>query len=133
MSECLFCNIINGTLSAYVISTSEYSIAFLDVNPLALGHTLVIPKKHYEKIQDLDANNCADLFALAQKVVKKIDSLTGSTLFAIHNGKISGQEVPHIHIHLIPRSSNDGAGPVHSMFKSSDKTDLSLVHKQLKD
>ena len=71
MSECLFCNIINGTLSAYVISTSEYSIAFLDVNPLALGHTLVIPKKHYEKIQDLDANNCADFICFGTKSCKK--------------------------------------------------------------
>ncbi|WOV92733.1 MAG: HIT family protein [Candidatus Nitrosoabyssus spongiisocia] len=133
MSGCLFCDIINGKIPAYVISSSDYSIAFLDVNPLALGHTLVIPKKHYEKIQDLDVNSCTDLFALAQKVVKKIDTLTGSTLFAIHNGKISGQEVPHVHIHLIPRSPNDGAGPIHSMFKSIEKKDLSLVHKQLKD
>jgi histidine triad (HIT) family protein len=50
-----------------------------------------------------------------------VDKLTGSTLLAIHNGKDSGQEIPHIHVHLIPRKSDDQAGPVHSMFKDRPK------------
>ena len=57
------------------------------------------------------------------KLIPKVDSLQGSTLVAIHNGKDSGQEIPHVHVHLIPRSKNDSAGPVHSMFK--DKIELS--------
>ena len=53
---------------------------------------------------------------ISQNMIKKVDTITGSTLVAAHNGKESGQEIPHVHVHLIPRSKNDGAGPVHSMF-----------------
>jgi len=54
-------------------------------------------------------------------VISKVDKLTGSTLLAIHNGKDSGQEIPHVHVHLIPRELHDQAGPVHSMFKDRPK------------
>ena len=54
-------------------------------------------------------------------MISKVDKLTGSTLLAIHNGKDSGQEIPHVHVHLIPRESHDQAGPVHSMFKDRPK------------
>ena len=77
---------------------------------------LVVPIRHYEKIQDLSETDCLDLFKLVQNMIKKVDTITGSTLVAAHNGKESGQEIPHVHVHLIPRSKNDGAGPVHSMF-----------------
>jgi histidine triad (HIT) family protein len=57
-----------------------------------------------------------DLFNTVRKVISKVDKLTGATLLAIHNGKDSGQEIPHVHVHLIPRQSSDHAGPVHRMF-----------------
>jgi len=62
-----------------------------------------------------------DLFNTVQLVISKVDKLTGATLLAIHNGKDSGQEIPHVHVHLIPRQSSDQAGPVHSMFKDRPK------------
>ena len=100
---------------------TKKSIAFLDVYPLSVGHTLIIPKRHYEKVQDMtDADN-ADLFNTVYKVISKVDKLTGATLIAIHNGKDSGQEIPHVHVHIIPRQSSDQAGPVHSMFKDRPK------------
>ena len=98
------------------------TISFLDAFPVAKGHTLVIPKEHHAKIQDLPSDVNQKLFGTVHKMTKKVDSLEGSTLIAIHNGKESGQEVPHVHVHLIPRSKNDSAGPVHSMFK--DKIEL---------
>ena len=73
--------------------------------------------------QDLSSNENQKLFDTVHKMIEKVDSLQGSTLVAIHNGKESGQEVPHVHVHLIPRSNDDSAGPVHSMFK--DKIELS--------
>tara|TARA_B100000508_G_scaffold23207_1_gene16234 strand:+ start:1515 stop:1871 length:357 start_codon:yes stop_codon:yes gene_type:complete len=97
---------------------SKNSIAFLDAFPVTKGHTLVIPKTHYSKIQDMSQDDSVDLFRVVYGVVSKIDKITGSTLLAIHNGKESGQEIPHVHVHLIPRQSNDLAGPVHSMFKN---------------
>ena len=84
---------------------------------------LVIPKEHHAKLQDLPSNTNQKLFDTVHKMILKVDSLQGSTLVAIHNGKESGQEVPHVHVHLIPRSVDDSAGPVHSMFK--DKIELS--------
>ena len=101
----------------------DYTISFLDAFPVAKGHTLVIPKAHYAKIQDLPFDVNQKLFDTVHKIISKVDSLEGSTLIAIHNGKESGQEIPHVHVHLIPRSTDDSAGPVHSMFK--DKIELS--------
>ncbi len=66
-------------------------------------------------------NDNSDLFNTVLKVISKVDKVTGSTLLAIHNGKESGQEIPHVHVHLIPRQPDDLAGPVHSMFKNRPK------------
>ncbi len=116
--DCIFCKIVNGEIKSRLIMESKNSIAFLDAFPVTKGHTLVIPKTHYSKIQDMSQDDSVDLFRVVYGVVSKIDKITGSTLLAIHNGKESGQEIPHVHVHLIPRQSNDLAGPVHSMFKN---------------
>ena len=119
--DCLFCKIANKEIPSRIITETENSIAFLDAFPVSRGHTLVIPKNHYEKVQDMTDNDNSDLFDIVHKVISKVDKLTGSTLLAIHNGKDSGQEIPHVHVHLIPRESHDQAGPVHSMFKNRPK------------
>ena len=116
--DCIFCKIVNGEIKSRLIMESKNSIAFLDAFPVTKGHTLVIPKTHYGKIQDMSQDDSVDLFRVVYEVVPKIDKITGSTLLAIHNGKESGQEIPHVHVHLIPRQSDDLAGPVHSMFKN---------------
>jgi len=114
--DCIFCNIAKKVIPSRIIAETNYSIAFLDDLPLSRGHTLVIPKLHYEKVQDMSEVDNTDLFNTVQVVISKVDKLTGSTLLAIHNGKDSGQEIPHVHVHLIPRQSSDHAGPVHRMF-----------------
>ena len=119
--DCLFCKIVNKEIPSRIITETENSIAFLDAFPVSCGHTLVIPKNHYEKVQDMTGIDNNDLFDTVYKVISKVDRLTGSTLLAIHNGKDSGQEIPHVHVHLIPRESHDQAGPVHSMFKDRPK------------
>jgi histidine triad (HIT) family protein len=119
--DCLFCKIANKEIPSRIITETENSIAFLDAFPVSHGHTLVIPKNHYEKVQDMTDNDNNDLFDTVHKVISKVDKLTGSTLLAIHNGKDSGQEIPHVHVHLIPREPDDQAGPVHSMFKDRPK------------
>ena len=121
--DCIFCKIVSKEIPTKILYEDEYAIAFLDAFPVAKGHTLVIPKQHYAKIQDLPSEINEKLFNTVHKLIPKVDSLQGSTLVAIHNGKDSGQEIPHVHVHLIPRSKNDSAGPVHSMFK--DKIELS--------
>jgi len=127
--DCIFCKIIHGEIPTNIILETKKSISFLDAFPLTRGHTLVIPKNHSEKIQDMSKDDAADLFELMHQTISKIDKISGSTLVAIHNGKESGQEIPHVHVHLIPRSTNDSAGSVHSMFKQRPK----LTEQETKD
>jgi len=119
--DCIFCKIVKGEIPAKIIDETNKTLAFLDAFPLTKGHSLVVPKNHYEKLQDIPPEENAELFETVRKVISKVDNLTNATLVAIHNGKDSGQEVPHVHIHLIPRSKDDSAGPVHSMFKDRPK------------
>ena len=119
--DCIFCKIAKKEIPSKIITETKNSIAFLDAFPLSRGHTLVIPKYHYEKVQDMTDLDNTDLFNTVHKVISKVDRLTGATLLAVHNGKDSGQEIPHVHVHIIPRQSSDQAGPVHSMFKNRPK------------
>ncbi len=119
--DCIFCKIVNGEIPAKIINETNKTLAFMDAFPLTKGHSLVIPKNHYEKMQEIPPEENAELFETVRSVLSKVDKLTNATLVALHNGKDSGQEVPHVHIHLIPRSKEDSAGPVHSMFKDRPK------------
>ena len=132
--DCIFCKIISGQIPSKIIQETTHSVAFLDAFPLAKGHTLVIPKNHHVKIQDMSDEENSDLFSLVHKVLSKVDKLTGATLVAIHNGKDAGQEVPHVHVHLVPRNAGDSAGPIHSMFNSVKFSDSEIeqVYDKLK-
>jgi len=123
LPDCIFCKIVSKEIPTKILVETESCIGFLDAFPLAKGHALVIPKRHYEKLQDLPINVNTEVFSTVHSLISKVDSLTGATLVAVHNGKQSGQEIPHVHVHLIPRSKDDSAGAVHSMF--SKKPDLS--------
>jgi histidine triad (HIT) family protein len=114
--DCIFCRIVNGIIPAKKLYETGQSLAFLDAFPLVRGHTLVIPKNHYTKIQEMTKSDNRDLFETVQVMAKKLEPISDSSLVAIHNGKESGQEVPHVHVHIIPRNRSDGGGPVHSMF-----------------
>jgi histidine triad (HIT) family protein len=133
--ECIFCKISQGEIPTKVITETEYSVAFLDAFPLTKGHTLVIPKNHHKKIQDMSAVENSDLFLTVQQIISKVDRLTGATLVAIHNGKEAGQEIPHVHVHLVPRSENDSGGPIHSLFDSTlnvSDSELNDIFEKLK-
>ena len=119
--DCIFCKIVEGKIPSRKITETEKSLAFLDAFPLTIGHTLVIPKKHYVKIQEMSKEDNSDLFEVVRILTGKMDYLAPSSLVAIHNGKESGQEVPHVHVHIIPRNADDSVGPVHSMFSKKPK------------
>ncbi len=134
--DCIFCKIIKKEIPAKIILETSKSLAFMDAFPLTKGHSLVIPKTHYEKIQDISSEDNADLFETVRKTIAKVDKITNATLLAVHNGKESGQEIPHVHVHLIPRSSNDSAGPVHSMFQNMPKLsdiEINQLYDKLKE
>lgn len=119
--DCIFCKIVQGKIPSRKIMETDKSLAFLDAFPLTKGHILVIPKNHYVKIQEMKKEDNTDLFDTVRIMVGRIERLASSSLIAIHNGKESGQEVSHVHVHIIPRSTDDGAGPVHSMFRQRPK------------
>ena len=119
--DCIFCKIISKDVPAKILYEDEYSISFLDAFPVAKGHTLVIPKKHFAQIQDMSSDMNQKLFDTVHKMITKIDSVKGSTLVLIHNGKDSGQEIMHVHVHLIPRGIDDSGDNLDSMFKNKIK------------
>lgn len=124
MQDCIFCKIVQGKVPARMISQNDRAMAFLDAFPLAAGHALIVPKAHYAKVQDMGKEDSAAVFALVYELVQRVESATGAgaSLIAVHNGKGAGQEVPHVHVHVIPRKVGDGAGPVHSMFRKPNMT-----------
>jgi len=132
--DCIFCKIISRQIPAKIIQETSYSIAFLDAFPLAKGHTLIIPKNHHMKIQDMSNEENIDLFSLVHKVLSRVDKLTGSTLVAVHNGKDAGQEVSHVHVHIVPRTLGASAGPSHSMFEHGKCSDCEIeeIYDKLK-
>jgi histidine triad (HIT) family protein len=121
--NCVFCKIAGGKIPARVVMQNERAVALLDAFPLAAGHTLVIPKSHYAKIQDMSEQEAMAVFEITWKVAGAVESgsQVGASTIAIHNGSEAGQEIPHVHVHIVPRKRGDGAGPVHSMFKSRPK------------
>jgi histidine triad (HIT) family protein len=117
-SACIFCGIILGKRPSNIIIEDTKAIAFLDAFPLAVGHTLIIPKKHFSKIQDMSVDYESAVFHLVYRLVGPIEKAArvDSSTIAIHNGKEAGQEIDHVHVHIVPRTIHDGAGPIHSMF-----------------
>jgi histidine triad (HIT) family protein len=95
----IFTRIIHGDIPCYKVAENENFLAFLDINPLAEGHTLVIPKKEVDYIFDLDDDLYVGLNLFAKKVAKAIDKSVKCTKVGI---AVIGLEVPHAHIHLVP-------------------------------
>jgi histidine triad (HIT) family protein len=130
--DCIFCKIVNGSIAAKKLYETENSLAFLDAFPLTQGHTLVIPKNHYAKVQDMSESDSKDLFDTVKILARKLESISLSSLIAIHNGKESGQEIPHVHVHVVPRNSTDGAGPIHNLFVKRPSLDENEFEKIIK-
>jgi histidine triad (HIT) family protein len=114
MSEenCIFCKIIRGEIPSSVIFEDEQSIAFMDAFPVAEGHCLLIPRKHYENMFDVDpevvAHLAKNLVDLTRRVKKATDA--EGVLNIVANGEGAGQEVPHLHFHVIPKNKGSPFG-----------------------
>lgn len=105
MSDCIFCKIVAGDIPAYRIYEDEKSVAFLDINPVSDGHTLLIPKQHHEKMIDTPDALVGELFVRVKKLMPAIKKAMSADFVAV---SVVGVDVPHFHIHLIPRKSGDG-------------------------
>ncbi len=110
--NCVFCSIINKTAGAYIIYEDEEYIALLDKYPISLGHTLVMPKKHVERVNNLTQKEFCALYARVHALNRQITSKLAATAshISINDGAAANQLIPHVHVHIIPRSQNDNAG-----------------------
>jgi len=109
MVGCVFCAIVGGEGSSYPVAESDGALAFLDINPAADGHTLVIPKTHADDIWDLDSEDGRSVWTLAQEVASLLQERLkpdGMTIFQA-NGKSGWQHVFHFHLHVVPRWAGD--------------------------
>jgi histidine triad (HIT) family protein len=123
--DCIFCSIVSGDIPSRNVYEDSDVLAFLDANPLAAGHTLVIPKEHHERMDDLPSDLASDVLDVLYRLVPQVESAVDAdgTTIAFNNGSAAGQEVPHIHGHIIPRFENDGGGPIHGI--TGPRPDLS--------
>ena len=118
-----------------MIYEDDHVLAFLDIKPSTMGHTMVIPKVHAPNIIELPDGEVAPLFA----AVKRVDGLLVKSLqpdgitIGINQGRASGQEVDHLHIHLIPRWHNDGGHAVQTVVHSAPKESLDEVAAKIRN
>lgn len=108
-NNCIFCKIITGELPASKVYEDKDVLAFLDIKPVNPGHTLVIPKKHYENIHDTPDELVGKLTITAKKIADSIQKNLGASgvNIGMNNGKAAGQVVFHTHIHIMPRYGKD--------------------------
>ena len=130
---CIFCKIVSNESPAKILYEDDDTISFLDAFPITKGHTLVIPKKHFPQIQDMPENVNQKLFDTVHKIIPKTDSVKGSTLVLIHNGKESGQEIMHVHVHLIPRGLDDSGDNADKLFQNKFEMSDDDTNKLLND
>ncbi|MBU0637524.1 MAG: HIT family protein [Planctomycetes bacterium] len=112
VADCVFCKIVAGEIPCQRVFENEHVLAFLDINPLSEGHTVVIPKVHAERLEGLDASQTAELARCFGTLATKLMQATGAGAYNVlqNNGALAGQVVPHVHFHLIPRRPDDGLG-----------------------
>jgi Diadenosine tetraphosphate (Ap4A) hydrolase and other HIT family hydrolases len=106
--SCVFCRIVTGDLAAPIVFEDKNSIAFLDHRPLFPGHSLLVPRAHYETLADLPAGEIGPFFTNAQLLVKAVElAMEAEGTFVAMNNRVS-QSVPHLHVHIVPRRRKDG-------------------------
>ena len=108
--QCLFCKMVAGEIPVTKIYEDESVLAFLDIGPISDGHTLVIPKQHFEKIHDCPSEILAQVAARLGKIAGGVSAAMNSEGYNVlcNNGRAAGQIIEHLHFHIISRSAGDG-------------------------
>ncbi|QOJ15617.1 MAG: HIT domain-containing protein [Planctomycetia bacterium] len=111
-SVSIFTRIIRGEIPCHRVHEDALTFAFLDIAPLAPGHTLVIPRREVALLHELTADEAAALARTAALLAPRILAAVGATAYNLlqNNGSAAGQVVPHVHVHIIPRREGDGLG-----------------------
>ena len=108
MSDCLFCAIASGDHPAEAVLADELVVAFLDSRPVFKGHVLVIPRDHYETLADLPAELVGPLFTRVQRISAALPAALGAQGSFVALNNVVSQSVPHLHVHVVPRTRGDG-------------------------
>lgn len=108
--DCIFCDIISGKIPGNFIYEDDHYVGILDKYPIDVGHSLVIPRVHHEKITDMDSELVGQLFSKVPKIANAILKAINADAFSIGqtNGRAAKQIIPHVHVHIIPRFNNKG-------------------------
>lgn len=108
--NCIFCDILDGKRDGHILYEDDFHIAFLDKYPIDVGHSLVVPREHHEKITDMTPEAVGNVFSVVPKIAKAILDATDADAFSLgqNNGRAAKQIIPHVHIHIIPRYNSKG-------------------------
>ncbi|NND85805.1 MAG: HIT family protein [Nitrosopumilus sp.] len=107
---CIFCEILNGDRAGHILYEDKFHVSFLDKYPIDVGHSLVIPREHHERITDMNPENVGKIFSIVPKIAQAILNATGADAFSLgqNNGRAAKQIIPHVHVHIIPRYNSKG-------------------------
>jgi histidine triad (HIT) family protein len=108
VADCLFCEIIAGTVPAHVVLSDDVAVAFLDARPVFKGHVLVAPREHYVTLADLPEDLVGPLFLRVQRVSAAMPAAFGAQGSFIGENNVVSQSVPPLHVHVVPRTKGDG-------------------------
>jgi histidine triad (HIT) family protein len=135
--RCVFCRIIRGETPCFKVYEDDRTLAFLDIQPSAPGHTLIIPKAHVARVEDLSEEDAEAIFKALHRLVGRIQEAmhVPSSTIGVNNGRESGQDVPHVHVHVIPRSKGDRGGIIQGITRSAkrlDKDDMKSIAESIR-
>jgi len=130
--SCIFCDILSGIKDAHILYEDSSHVAFLDKYPIDVGHSLVVPKKHHERITDMNSKAVGDLFSIVPKIANAILSATDADAFSLgqNNGRAAKQIIPHVHVHIIPRYNHKGT--IWTKRSISNADELSILARKIK-
>ncbi|MBP04185.1 MAG: hypothetical protein CMA72_05300 [Euryarchaeota archaeon] len=131
----LFDLIIDGTVPSHKVAEGEQWYAFLDIYPRRTGHTLVVPKQGVQRLADLSQQSRDALFAGVIQVQSLLSKHFNTQDFTVcvHDGPLAGQEVPHVHVHILPRQIGDGGQTLQAMWPHATPLGEGINHDELAD
>lgn len=121
MSNSIFAKIIAGEIPSHKVYEDSHTLAFLDINPIAKGHTLVIPKVEAATLMDINEQMLGDLFVAVQRTMHRLEEVLHPDGFNVgwNHGKAGGQAIDYLHVHIVPRWKEDGGGNIHTIINNA--------------
>lgn len=135
MKDCIFCKIAQGKIESEKIRETENVISFLDVNPRSPGHSLVVPKKHVANMSELEKDLACEIMEVSIEVEKLLKKSLNPDAFTIgiNDGKAAGQEIPHVHVNIIPRFEDDKGKAIHSVVNNPPEKEVSEIGDKIRE